>query len=470
MSLVASKYTFPQKVFVYWDYENVPLPKKFKFNVIFGVINKVLLNKIGRCIGINGKVYAAQKHAIGKKKRDVLGVNGYTHVQVPDNKPEGADKRMLVDISLDVLDWTERHVSNVIVLISGDKDFGYLLADLQHRRAVWCLGILLLNDQQIYDKSLENVCDWLIKLNALEMNVLHHTNISKQFQIEFGGYNNSNVRNNSMNVGGYNDNNNNNAINNSINHRYFNHSNNNNSNANNNSVTNHYINNNHQIYNSYKTALVKNLNNNNNNNNKNRNNNALVGGNKQKTGKNINHNKKAFVAGNKEKNDKYINHVYNNNNNRNEKAFVGGSKEKNDKYIKRVYNTNNNNRNKNALVGGKKETIVQNIINNNNSSNYQMNVGVHKTKVKRRIGSNYVNLYHKTHGNNKLNDVGNKLNDVGNKLNDVANKLNDVSCIPRFVWHNDVRGYFCENEFCQLWNAVKKQNNFCKYCGKPHCV
>ena len=71
---------------------------------------------------------------------EVLGIQ---HINVPSLKPEAVDKRILVDILMDIYEWKSHH-RHAITLISGDKDFGHLLSRIHKLPEVAKLYLLRL--------------------------------------------------------------------------------------------------------------------------------------------------------------------------------------------------------------------------------------------------------------------------------------------------------------------------------------
>eukprot|EP01084_Bolivina_argentea_P224870 380148_1 len=134
-----------QKCIIYWDYENCPISRRV--SCVGNVIN-VIKDKINKSLNI--KIPFEIKAYINpdKVRATILNqfeVNGITIIYVASKKPESVDKRMLVDMALDLYDWSKSNSCKYcVVLLSGDQDFGNILSRIQHVPEIYKLILMRL--------------------------------------------------------------------------------------------------------------------------------------------------------------------------------------------------------------------------------------------------------------------------------------------------------------------------------------
>ena len=110
----------PDKCSVYWDYENMPIPRGCDSAAVISKLRRKLWESIGSRIPIDFKVYI-RASKVTQRIQDDFDINGITHVHVPSTKPESVDKRMMVDITFSLYELERDSKSRSIALISGDK-------------------------------------------------------------------------------------------------------------------------------------------------------------------------------------------------------------------------------------------------------------------------------------------------------------------------------------------------------------
>ena len=191
---------------VFWDYENISIPKKIQPSHAFQWIETTIHAKLGRKIPVVGKVYVGNKNCnkFGSNIKQMLDTNGYSLVEVPDTKAEAVDKRMLVDIVLEAYRWSLSGEKNWLVVITGDKDFGYCLSNLKNTAAVRGIGLILLQPKQV-DENLLNSVHWMVCKNSKKKKGSNNNNNNSVYA-SVGSNNNNNISNGSES------NNNNNTI------------------------------------------------------------------------------------------------------------------------------------------------------------------------------------------------------------------------------------------------------------------
>ena len=120
MAVSQPSHAAPDKCSVYWDYENMPIPKKCDLAKVVTNIRQRLWASIGSKMPIEFKVYIRASRVTEQIQND-FDVNGIVQIQVPSVKPESVDKRMLIDMSFSLYELERDRKSRAIALISGDK-------------------------------------------------------------------------------------------------------------------------------------------------------------------------------------------------------------------------------------------------------------------------------------------------------------------------------------------------------------
>jgi hypothetical protein len=126
----------PAQVVAFWDYENVALPK----NVPKPVAAKLLYERLEMFGRVREIRLYARTMSLPAQFREPLS-HYCSIIDVPSDKPESVDKRILVDLVLRSFDGSCGLTSSlVVVLISSDVDFAYAL---RHLRAHVCKIVLI---------------------------------------------------------------------------------------------------------------------------------------------------------------------------------------------------------------------------------------------------------------------------------------------------------------------------------------
>ena len=148
--------TEPQTIYIYWDYENCPIPNQSSVAKCVDVIKQRIFQSLGQKLQCEIKLYISSDKLKKKIQRD-MEICGIKHFEVPSLKPEAVDKRMLVDLALDLYQWKGVNC-NVVVLISGDQDFGNILGRIHGVKEISKLILLRLpNSNGIYNNVNPNL-------------------------------------------------------------------------------------------------------------------------------------------------------------------------------------------------------------------------------------------------------------------------------------------------------------------------
>eukprot|EP01084_Bolivina_argentea_P078207 141889_1 len=162
-SIMQSTRAPPDKCTVYWDYENMPIPKQANLSDILSTLKDKLWKLIGNKLPIEFKVYI-RASKVTKDIQSDFDINGIVQIQIPSNKPESCDKRLMIDMTFCLYELERDNKSRALALISGDKDFGHLLSKIQNQPPISNTFLILLRYCHI-DKNLSNVVDHVIQLN-----------------------------------------------------------------------------------------------------------------------------------------------------------------------------------------------------------------------------------------------------------------------------------------------------------------
>eukprot|EP01083_Nonionella_stella_P075283 204591_1 len=152
------------KCTVYWDYENMAIPKQSNVKEILSKLKNKLWECIGSELRIEYQVYI-HKTEITTQIQNDFNINGATLVHVPSTKPGAVDQQILTQMLLDLHDLEYDKKTHVIALVSGDKDFGNVLSQIRHRQPISKSFLILLNNAHI-DSNLYNVVDDVIRLDC----------------------------------------------------------------------------------------------------------------------------------------------------------------------------------------------------------------------------------------------------------------------------------------------------------------
>ena len=121
-----------QKVIIYWDYENCPIPTRAtSFGNVHDVIKRRIFSYLQYEVQVEARIYIAA-HKLPNKIKQEMDICSAKNIDIPSWKPEAVDKRMLVDLALDLYEWKGHNICNAVVLISGDKDFGNILGRIHN--------------------------------------------------------------------------------------------------------------------------------------------------------------------------------------------------------------------------------------------------------------------------------------------------------------------------------------------------
>eukprot|EP01083_Nonionella_stella_P088935 248081_1 len=154
-------YPGPHKCVVFWDYENVNVPRGCSLGTVISVLKERIWEKIGpKQIPIQFKLYI-RAEKLNRTIQEEMDINGVEHINIASRKPESVDKRMLVDIALHLYELEKYKKSHVIALISGDKDFGHLLSRI-HKEPPVSHSLLILWKRNCVNPNLSNNVDFVI--------------------------------------------------------------------------------------------------------------------------------------------------------------------------------------------------------------------------------------------------------------------------------------------------------------------
>ena len=156
----------PDKCVVYWDYENMAIPKKTDLCTVISALKTRMWKTLNFKIPIEFRVYISVHKLTSDLCRD-FERSGITQIHVPSNKPEAADKRIICDIALSLYELECDHKSRAIGLISSDHDFGYLLNKLHLTRPITHSFLISLHPGHVIDDHLRNSVDTFIILDNL---------------------------------------------------------------------------------------------------------------------------------------------------------------------------------------------------------------------------------------------------------------------------------------------------------------
>eukprot|EP01083_Nonionella_stella_P028847 79503_1 len=151
------------KCTVYWDYENMPIPKQSSLTEILSTLKDKLWKFIGYELPIEYKVYIRATKITAAIHND-FDMNAVTLIHVPSSKPEAVDKRLMIDMLFTLYELERDNKSRAIALISGDKDFGNLLSKIHHTPPISKSFLILLRNTHI-DSNLSHVVDHVIQLD-----------------------------------------------------------------------------------------------------------------------------------------------------------------------------------------------------------------------------------------------------------------------------------------------------------------
>ena len=152
----------PSKCIVYWDYDNLPIPYTSTVGDVLCPLKNKILAKIGKKIPIECNLYANAWKLTPKIKAD-LDVNGVQHINITSSKPEAVDKRILIDIPLELYEQQSNQKQIAMALITSDKDFGHLLSRIHNIPEITHLILILINKIKYYcNRNLLNNVDHVI--------------------------------------------------------------------------------------------------------------------------------------------------------------------------------------------------------------------------------------------------------------------------------------------------------------------
>ena len=137
----------------------LPHSSRFICKNVLSVLKQKIWSRLRFEIPVKGKLYipTRQMQQDQRFQRD-LDVNGFEQIHIASTKPQAVDMRMLVDISLSLYEWKGKQ-RNVVVLITADKDFGYLLSQIHKTPEVPALFVVQFNRQQKINPDLLNNID-----------------------------------------------------------------------------------------------------------------------------------------------------------------------------------------------------------------------------------------------------------------------------------------------------------------------
>ena len=160
----------PEKCVIYWDYENCPIPHDATVQDIKSFLEAKIYTLRSKRMQIEIKCYIPlhyrHLHLYNQIKRD-MDLNGIKVYEVPTEKAEAVDKRILVDMALDIYEW-KNHYCNSIILISGDRDYAHLLSRVRNAPEIAMSCVIIFDENQTVNENLLQSVDHVI--HGISMN------------------------------------------------------------------------------------------------------------------------------------------------------------------------------------------------------------------------------------------------------------------------------------------------------------
>ena len=156
-----------EKCVVYWDYENCPIPFSVKVNAIKKHIESKICESLNRDkLPIDIKCYLPPPNNhhvhVSRKTKEEMQHCGIEIYQIPSLKREAVDKRIIADIALDLYEWKGKSI-NSIALISGDKDYSYLLSKIKNKPEIKKSFLFIFEHSQEVNNNLRHSVDKCFK-------------------------------------------------------------------------------------------------------------------------------------------------------------------------------------------------------------------------------------------------------------------------------------------------------------------
>eukprot|EP00486_Rosalina_sp_Unknown_P004599 CAMPEP_0201574894 /NCGR_PEP_ID=MMETSP0190_2-20130828/19688_1 /ASSEMBLY_ACC=CAM_ASM_000263 /TAXON_ID=37353 /ORGANISM="Rosalina sp." /LENGTH=462 /DNA_ID=CAMNT_0048003783 /DNA_START=180 /DNA_END=1569 /DNA_ORIENTATION=- len=139
----------PQReiVTVFWDYENCPCPMSTKIATLTYDIKRRIDHFLGKKLNKRIQLYCPMQRLHQKTRENATDLGVLMMDVASKRKQESVDKRIIADIGLFAAELAESKGNDIghIVLVSGDSDYGYILARLRDKSYIGKV-ILFIND------------------------------------------------------------------------------------------------------------------------------------------------------------------------------------------------------------------------------------------------------------------------------------------------------------------------------------
>jgi len=139
----------PQRevVTVFWDYENCPCPMSAKLSNLCYDIKQRIDKFIGKKLNKRIQLYCPMERLQPRTRENATDLGVLCMDVATKRKQESVDKRIIADIGLFAAELAENSGNDIghIVLVSGDSDFGYILARLRDKSYIGKI-VMFVND------------------------------------------------------------------------------------------------------------------------------------------------------------------------------------------------------------------------------------------------------------------------------------------------------------------------------------
>jgi len=153
--------TLRETVTVFWDYENCPCPMSTRVSDLVKLIKDTVDNYLEKKLTKRIQLYASINRLHHNTRADFLDSGVLLMDVATKNKLESVDKRIIADIGVFAADLAHSNEVGIIVLISGDSDFGYILSRLRDRSYI---SKILLFTQQHTRNTLDMHADKVFRV------------------------------------------------------------------------------------------------------------------------------------------------------------------------------------------------------------------------------------------------------------------------------------------------------------------
>lgn len=132
---------------VFWDYENCPCPMSTKIATLTKDIKQRIDHFLGKKVNKEIKLYCPMQRLHQRTRENATDLGILMMDVASKRKQESVDKRIIADIGLFAADLAENKGNDIghVVLVSGDSDYGYILARLRDKSYIGKI-IIFIND------------------------------------------------------------------------------------------------------------------------------------------------------------------------------------------------------------------------------------------------------------------------------------------------------------------------------------